>query len=183
MPAPASPPPTPDDARMRRLRLLVVATGLSAVLAAPTVALAARRAVKGGHGALQRAVVRRINAARAVHRLPPVRLQRRLARAASAQSADQLRGGRLSHDSADGTPFGRRVRRYSSARWTGETIAWLTAGQPITATTIVRAWMASPPHRHLLMDRRFRRIGVGACSGRVGGHATTVVTADFASGR
>jgi uncharacterized protein YkwD len=176
--------PWEDPIRPRpTLVLLVIATGLTAALTASTVVVAARRAVKGGHGALQRAVVRSVNSARAQHRLPPVRFRSTLARAASAHSADQLRSGRLSHDSADGTPFGRRLRRYSSARTAGETIVWLTTGQRITAARIVRMWLASPPHRHLLLDRRFRRIGVGARSGTVRGRVTMVVTADFASAR
>jgi uncharacterized protein YkwD len=189
MPAPALRPPIPGCRRERPIRprralaVLAIATGLTAALTTPAGVVAARRAVKGKHGALQRAIVRSINSARAQHHLPPVRFQARLARAAAAQSADQLRGGRLSHESADGTSFDQRLRRSSSARWIGETIAWLTAGQAITAGGIVGMWLSSPPHRHLLMDGRFRRIGVGARSGSVGGQVTTVVTADFASAR
>ena len=162
---------------------LLIATGLAAASIAPTVAVAAPRVDKAGHSTLQRAVVRSVNSARARHGLPPVRMHSRLMRASSAHSADQLRTGRASHESADGTRCSRRLRRYSRARRTGETIAWLTAGQRVTARRIVRMWLASRSHRRVLMDRRLRRIGVGVRSGNVRGHATTVVTADFASAR
>jgi len=39
----------------------------------------------------------------------------------------------------------------------------------------VQMWIASPPHRQNLLDRSFRRIGVGLAGG-----ATRLVTADFA---
>lgn len=163
---------------------LFIATALTAAPIAPTVAVAAPRAAKDAHSsALQRAVVRSVNAARARHRLPPVRHRARLARAASAHSTDQLRSGQPSHRSADGTSFGQRLRRYSSARSVGETIVWLAPGQPIRARTVVRMWMASPSHRRVLMDRRLRRIGIGARSGTVGGYVRTVVTANFSSAR
>lgn len=162
---------------------LLIATGLAAAPVAPTVAVAAPRVDRGGHSTLQRAVVRSVNSARARHGLPPVRVHSRLTRASSAHSADQLRTGRASHESADGTPCRQRLRRYSRARRTGETIVWLTGGQRVTARRIVRMWLASRSHRRVLMDPRFRRIGVGVRSGNVRGHATTVVTADFASAR
>lgn len=162
---------------------LLIATGLAAAPTAPTVAVAAPHAGDGAQRSLQRAVVRSVNSVRARHRLPALRLQSRLARAASAHSADQLRSGRPSHHSADGTPFDQRLRRYSRARRIGETIVWLAAGQPVRARTIVRMWLASPSHRRVLLDRGFRRIGVGTRSGRVGGRVTTIVTADFATTR
>jgi len=42
---------------------------------------------------------------------------------------------------------------------------------------IVRMWIQSPPHRENLLDRGFRRIGVG-----LAGSSTRLATADF-SGR
>ena len=162
---------------------LVIATALAAAPTAPTVAVAGPRADKDGPRALQRAVVRSVNSARASHRLPPVRYQAQLARAASVHSAEQLRSGRPSHSSPDGTSFKQRVRRYSSASKVGETIAWLAPGKPVRARTIVRMWLASPSHRRVLMDRRLRRIGISARSAIVRGHLTTVITANFASRR
>jgi uncharacterized protein YkwD len=106
-----------------------------------------------------------------------------LARAARAHSAEQIRSGYASHDSPDGTPFDRRLQRYTRAWATGETIAWLPRSQRRQARTVVRMWLRSPTHRGVLLDRRFRRLGVGRRSGMLGGRRMTVVTANFASAR
>jgi uncharacterized protein YkwD len=169
--------------RLRPTLLSLVIVAVAALPTAATVAVATPRATKRSRSALGRAVLRSVNSARAAHRLPPVRYQARLARAALAHSTEQLRSGGPSHSSPDGTPFDQRLRRYSSARNLGETIVWFAGAQPISARRIVRMWLASPPHRRVLMDHRLRRIGVGTRSGRVGGHSATVVTADFASAR
>jgi hypothetical protein len=44
-------------------------------------------------------------------------------------------------------------------------------------------WLASPPHRAILLDPRFRRIGIARRWGRLGGAKQAVVTADLASRR
>ena len=43
------------------------------------------------------------------------------------------------------------------------------------ATALDQLWIASPPHRQKLLDRGFRRVGVGEA-----GNLTRLVTADFA---
>jgi uncharacterized protein YkwD len=46
----------------------------------------------------------------------------------------------------------------------GEVLAW--AGEPIdTPADIVAAWLASPGHRRVLLDRRYRDIGIGVVAG------------------
>jgi uncharacterized protein YkwD len=85
------------------------------------------------------------------------------------------------HISSDGTPFARRLRRYSNARLLGETLALL--GRSGGAGRGVRMWMESPPHRAVLLGAGFRRIGIARREGRIGGFPQTVVTADFASAR
>lgn len=162
------------------IALLVCAAGLIAALAATAPAIAAKK-VSASDRALQRDVLRTVNKVRARHRLPRLRKQPLLARGASAHSAEQLGAGRPSHHGSDGTPFARRLRRYTGARTTGETIAWITSADG--AATVVRLWMASPSHRRVLLDRRFRRLGVGSRSGVLGGFDMTVVTANFASSR
>jgi uncharacterized protein YkwD len=44
-------------------------------------------------------------------------------------------------------------------------------------------WMASPGHRAVLLDRAFRRIGIGRRGGYLGGRPVTVFTADLQSAR
>lgn len=160
------------------IALLVCATGLITALAATAPAVAAKKVSASDRG-LQRNVLRIVNKVRARHRLPRLRRQPLLARGASAHSAEQLGAGRPSHHGADGTPFAQRLRRYTRARTTGETIAWVTSADG--AATVVRLWMASRGHRRVLLDRRFRRLGVGSRSGVLGGFPMTVVTANFAS--
>jgi uncharacterized protein YkwD len=69
------------------------------------------------------------------------------------------------HDSLDGRTFLDRIvaRRYaprSAGFRAGENLAW-GAGRFGTPEAIVRAWMASPPHRAVLLTPGFRDIGIG----------------------
>src|SRR4051794_1859210 len=129
---------------------------------------------------VERRVVRIINRIRAGHRLRRLRASRALSRAASAHSSDMLRRNFVGHASSDGTSMGRRVRRYTRARWVGETIAYLSGRA--TARLTVRMWMSSPPHRAVLLSGWAHRIGIGKRRGRLGGVPTSVFTADLASG-
>ncbi len=58
------------------------------------------------------------------------------------------------------------------APYIGENLAYTTG--PMAAMAIVQMWMASPPHRRNLLDRKFRRTGVGIAGGR-----TKLVTGRF----
>jgi uncharacterized protein YkwD len=46
----------------------------------------------------------------------------------------------------------------------GEDIGWGTA-QLGTPAAIVQSWMSSPPHRAVILGRRFREVGVGIARG------------------
>ena len=63
-----------------------------------------------------------------------------------------------------------RVRRYTGADWVGENIATVTRKRG-AARKVVRMWMASPPHRAVLLSPSGRRIGVGKRSGQAGQRA------------
>jgi uncharacterized protein YkwD len=130
----------------------------------------------------ERKVVRLINRIRARHGLRRLRASRALSRAASAHTSDMLRANFLGHGSSNGTPMPSRVRAYTRARWVGECVAVASRGRG-TATRVVRMWMASPPHRAVLLSPRARRIGVGKRGGVMGGGQQAVYTADFASRR
>ncbi len=71
----------------------------------------------------------------------------------------------FSHESPNGEAFDRRIRRFHVARQLGETIAW-GSGSYGTPAGIVGMWLESPPHRAILLDRSFARIGVGRARGR-----------------
>jgi uncharacterized protein YkwD len=128
----------------------------------------------------ERKVVRLVNRIRARHGLRRLKSSPTLATAASVHTGDMLRSDFLGHASSDGTPMGHRVRRYTAADWVGESIAAVSR-RGSTARRVVRMWMASPPHRAVLLSPSGRRIGVGKRAGRLGSARRAVYTADLAS--
>jgi len=122
------------------------------------------------------ALLNEINRVRAAHSAPPLRIDRRLERAARAHSGDMLRRGYLSHGA-----FAQRLTGFGArGRAVGENLAW-GVGSRASAQAIVAAWLASPPHRANLLRRGFRRVGVGRLVGTFAGNGgAAVVTADFA---
>ena len=129
----------------------------------------------------ERKVIRIVNHIRARHGLRRLRACRPLSRAAADHTRDMLRRNFLSHASSDGTSMSQRVRRYTRARWVGESIA-VVPGRG-TARRAVRMWMRSPAHRAVLLSPAGRRIGVGRRRGRLGFGRRAVFTADLASRR
>jgi uncharacterized protein YkwD len=117
------------------------------------------------------AVIRVMNSVRASNGVPPLRVGRALTRAARSHSADMARRGYFDHGA-----FVRRLRAFGvRASYVGENLA--SGSQPLSAAAVVQMWIASPPHRQNLLDRGFRRVGVGEAGGN-----TRLVTADFAGG-
>jgi uncharacterized protein YkwD len=130
----------------------------------------------------ERNVIDGINAARAQQGLGPLRAGRGLSRAADAHSHDMLRADFFDHPSSDGTPFDRRIRRYAdAANMVGETLASLAQRHGGSAT-VVQLWLESPGHRAIVLEPRFRRIGIARRWGMLGSAHNAVVTADFSSG-
>jgi uncharacterized protein YkwD len=155
----------------------VLATALAVVAtAAPAPPAAAR--LSGS----ERAMIRLVNHARIARGLAPVHPRRTLGRAADRHSRDMLRADFFDHASSDGTPFERRVWRYTDARRIGETLAMIGQRRG-GAARVVQMWMNSPPHRAVLLTPGFRRIGIARRWGILGGAGRAVVTADFASAR
>ena len=115
------------------------------------------------------AIVRAMNAVRLANGVPALRIGRALTRAARAHSQDMARRRYFDHGA-----FVQRLHRFGvRASYVGENLACRT--QPLSAAEVVRMWIASPPHRQNLLDRGFRRVGVGEAGG-----STRMVTADFA---
>lgn len=120
-------------------------------------------------------LVQAINQARAAHGAPPLRVGVRLQRAARAHSRAMARSGSFTHGN-----WYQRLRRFGvRSRSVGETIAW-GVGTDGTASAIVGMWLASPPHRSTMLNRGFRRVGVGVAVGTMDGFSgARVATADF----
>ena len=121
---------------------------------------------------VDRAVVRAINAQRRHHGLRPLHLSRALDRAAQRHSNAMARSNTLTHAPS----LAGRLPHPRNRAWTmGETIAWLSSGTRKLASSVVRMWMHSPPHRAILLSSSYRTIGVGAKRGGGG----TYFTADL----
>jgi uncharacterized protein YkwD len=160
----------------RILSVVVVVLGVSLAVGAPAVAdsLAPSKTFASKNATLgpgELAVVRLINAYRAKNGVRPLQVGPALSRAAQSHSADMARRGYFDHGA-----FAARLLSFGvRAPYVGENLA--AGSRPLTPATIVRMWIQSAPHRENLLDRGFRRIGVGEA-----GASMRVVTADF-SGR
>ena len=129
--------------------------------------------------------LRTINAVRAAHGAPALRPDRRLARAARAHSRDMVARGYFEHVTPGGTDLRRRVARTGWTRhrrtWRlAENLAW-GSGPLAAPAAIVDAWLNSPAHRRILLQRRLRVAGIGVVPGTPFGLPGATYTADFGS--
>jgi uncharacterized protein YkwD len=136
--------------------------------------------------ALELGVVSRINAQRRSRGLRALSVSRGLTRAANYHTNQMGQLGFFEHESVNGAPFWRRIQRFYPARrgyWSvGENIFW--ESPDTSASTAVREWMQSPPHRENILTREWREIGVSArhfesAPGAFGGRSVTIITTDF----
>jgi uncharacterized protein YkwD len=148
--------------------------GLVAVLT-PLFALTPASLARARHHR-DHALMRAVNAARAQHRVPPVRWSRSLARAARHHSGTMARTGVFSHGA-----FASRLARFTRAAAIGENLAWLSQCRRGSARVVVGMWLDSPGHRQVLLSRSYRRVGIGVRVGRLTGRPACLVTADFSS--
>ncbi len=130
-------------------------------------------------------LLRLLNAARAHHGAPPLRADRRLARAAAAHSRDMVAHRYFAHRSRTGERPSRRIARtgwmHGRRCWhVGENLAWGTLRRARPAA-IVAAWLRSPSHRRIMLDSRYRGVGVGVARGIpfAGSRHGLTYTADF----
>lgn len=125
-------------------------------------------------------MLRELNRVRAAHRLAPLREDARMDRGAAGHSQDMARHGYFAH----GAWPGRVMAAAGSARSIGETIGWRVQASPRSeARAMVREWLGSPPHRRVLLDGDFRRVGIGRATSSSGGHPTALYTVDWATAR
>jgi uncharacterized protein YkwD len=108
-----------------------------------------------------------MNEIRIAHRLPELHFNASLARIASGQANDMVRGHYFGDQSLSGqSPLSRIVAsgyavHASSARLlTAQNIGYGT-GPNATPAGIVQAWMLSPPHRKIILTAAYRDVGVG----------------------
>lgn len=165
-----------------------VAVMVMAVLVAAPTATSGSSANVERRPALEAAVIHELNEVRAAQGLEPLRSSPSLRSAARGHSRSMLDYGFFSHDSADGTAFSERIRRYYTNRgwrtWSVGEALLASQGVDIDAAGIVKAWLESPPHREIILSPTFRDAGIGALYAssapkEFSGAETVVVTADF----
>ena len=167
--------------RLSRPRVLAFAVAAAVLLpAASAVACPGVDSRPAADGQYSRAVRCLLNQERAQAGLAPLAFNRRLARAALGFSSAMVREQFFNHVSPTGSTMDQRIRAagYPGAR-IGETIGW-GAGALAAPAAIVEAWMQSPPHRAVIMGRRFNEVGLGVVAGSPSGAGdAATVTADF----
>ncbi len=146
-------------------------------------AQAAPRRVSRKHA--RHAVLCQINKRRRSHGLKGVKAKPSLRKAGKRHSKYMLRHGCFAHQCPGEKNLVARIHATSylpcNCSWrVGETIA-AAAKRRGSPRAIVRAWMHSPPHRHVLLDRRLKNVGIGLVWGSPGnrGAKAATYTADF----
>jgi uncharacterized protein YkwD len=165
---------------MNTRTLTLIATSLIALLLA---AVAATPASAATAPPPRTALLYRINQVRADHNLAPVYPSSSLQLAAMHHSDDMMMRDYFSHTSPKGSTLYSRivntgfVRGYS---WLGgETLAWGT-GSLASPISTVKAWLASPEHRAIMLSPQYRWVGISRTCGTYEGHAGACVwTADW----
>lgn len=154
---------------------------LTGVAAAPAAAPAARSAAHGCASApsvlrsrgdvvrTQRRLLCLMNRVRAAAGLAPLHPNQCLHRVASRHAHDMVNRRYFAHTTPNGWDPGRRAQASGyvprTASWiVGENIAWGVGGAA-TSGWVFNAWMHSPPHRHNILGRQFRDVGIGVASG------------------
>jgi uncharacterized protein YkwD len=171
--------------------MLACLLALTAALAVALVPAGAARiagpapvAARADHS-LESNLLRLINGVRAERGLRSLRASNMLARAAAGHARAMARFGFFAHSSPDGSSPRDRIARVApqlASRGVGEVLLWRSPGpSPDLALSM---WLASPPHRAVLLDPRLRLIGLVALDahgapGVFGGRDVTIVAADL----
>lgn len=157
------------------LTTLVVLVGMVAMAGTPAVPAGPAAATPGRSTTtltLEWEAMQAVNRARARSGCAGLRVTSSLRLAARRHSARMARRGSLSHQLAGEPPLARRVADagYTGASMLGEVIAT----GPSSGASAVRMWLASPKHRAILLDCRFRHAGAGVVRSGTGRHWWTV---------
>jgi uncharacterized protein YkwD len=128
----------------------------------------------------ERVVFNLLNDIRRDHKLPAFQFSAALRASAREHSSDMLARQYFEHDAPNET-FDHRIRRHLNSPLVGENIAWGT-GPYATPEGLVKLWMHSPTHRHIILMRELRRIGLGVAVGKFDGSpGAAMATADFSA--
>ena len=135
-------------------------------------------------GRIRAAILCLHNQIRAEHRLPRLRENKRLRKAALGHSRNMVVKKFFEHTTPSGVTMVDRILKARYVRedqgWMlGENLAWGT-GSYATPRGAVQAWMESPGHRANILKRSYRELGVGLVLGvPVSDAAGATYTVDF----
>jgi uncharacterized protein YkwD len=158
----------------------------SGTAAAASAAPTARVTTTSVASHLQLLVAAQINVVRRSHGRSRLTLSPQLTSAGQEHARELALAGDFSHDWSDGSP-GRWIKRFypvgNARTWrAGENLAWSV--QDVTARQAVEMWLASPEHRRILLDKRWRQVGLGViradgAGGIYGGQSVVILAAEF----
>jgi uncharacterized protein YkwD len=149
--------------------LTLVTTSVARIDVATAKAAKCASAKRGPRHVSQRrarqAVTCEINRKRKSHGLHRVRARSALRKAGKRHSKYMKRHGCFAHQCPGESDLVGRIHATSylpcNCSWrVGETLAWGDKGRG-TPRAIVRAWMHSPAHRHVLLDSGLKNVGIG----------------------
>lgn len=158
---------------------LIVALVLAS--SGPASAAPSRTGAACGDAQTLATLVCHVNAVRAQHGLRRVYGVTILSRSSSIRARRIVRCGDFSHTPCGqsfGAPFS--AVGYTRGRYAvGETLAWMSGG--MSPASAVARWMASPPHRRVLLSRGWRELGAAAVTapGLFGHPSATLWVAQF----
>src|SRR5262245_7130741 len=180
-PAALSRVPVPTPLARRSITTLVLAAAAAAVIALAAMPAGARAAAcpsadqavgAAPSATVEAAVACLVNGERTARGLVAVDRAGALETAARRHAADMVARRYFAHVSPTGGTVDKRARRagYITAPcWVvGEDLGWAPP-EVATARAVVDAWMDSPSHRAVILDRSFRDIGVGVVDRAPGG--------------
>jgi uncharacterized protein YkwD len=136
---------------------------------------------------LENPILVAVNRTRRAHGLRLLTEAPRLVNAARAHLRALALAGEFRHAWPDGRRFDLWIRGFypvgSARSWAvGENLIWSSAS--LTPKDVVRAWLASPPHRRVLLAPYWRQLGIGAvranrAGGVYGGADVMMAAAEF----
>jgi uncharacterized protein YkwD len=126
-----------------------------------------------------------LNQVRIARGLPPLAMDPNLSRAAQSHSADMVRRDYFLHTTGPGgASFWRRILNFwhpNGSGILGEVMAWGTQDEATNASAVAR-WLASPPHRRIILSTVYTEMGIGIAAGSfLGNPQATVWTVDLAA--
>lgn len=116
------------------------------------------------------------NQARTSRGLPPVQLDDRLTAIARSRSIDMVARNYFSHQNPDGKYFEDYLAEAGIGfQKAGEILAQNNYDEGQTAAVAIDGFLNSPPHRDILLDGEYTRVGVGHAVSASGMHYFTMI--------